>query len=115
MRARGDAPVRLSHGPASNMYWTIGQMIAHHASNGCDLHAGDLLGTGTISGPVPGSFGSLIEMTRGGQQPVALPTGEQRTFLEDGDALTLSARAEKPGFRTIGFGPCSGIVESAPS
>jgi fumarylacetoacetase len=115
MRARGDAPVRLSHGPASNMYWTIGQMIAHHASNGCDLHAGDLLGTGTISGPVPGSFGSLMELTRGGQDPVALPTGERRTFLADGDELTLSARAEKPGFRSIGFGPCSGIVESAPA
>ena len=113
MRDAGLPPLRLSHGPATNMYWTVAQMVAHHTSNGCDLHAGDLLGTGTISGPTRDSFGSLMELSGGGREPVALPGGETRCFLEDGDQLTLSARAARGGFRTIGFGPCTGIVQPA--
>lgn len=113
MRDAGAAPHRLSSGPASNMYWTFAQMVAHHTSNGCDLHAGDLLGSGTISGPSPDSFGSLMELSLGGKQPVALPTGEERRFLEDGDELILTATAERDGYRSIGFGHCSGIVQPA--
>lgn len=113
MRDAGLSPLRLSNGPATNMYWTVAQMVAHHTSNGCDLHAGDLLGTGTISGPARDSFGSLMELSGGGREPVTLPGGETRCFLEDGDQLTLSARAVRDGFRTIGFGPCTGTVQPA--
>jgi len=114
MRDAGLAPVTLSKGSATSMYWTLAQMVAHHSSNGCNLSPGDLLGTGTISGPERGSEGSLMEISRGGQEPVALPSGETRTFLEDGDELALVARAERPGYRSIGFGPCTGVVEPAP-
>lgn len=110
MRARGMAPLRLSEGPASNMYWTIAQMVAHHASNGCQLQAGDLLGTGTISGPGEGTQGSLLEITRGGSAPVTLPTGESRRFLEDGDEIVLSGHLAAEGAATIGFGECRGRV-----
>lgn len=113
MREAGLEPERLSSGPASNMYWTVGQMVAHHTSNGCDIHAGDLLGTGTISGQGEDSFGSLMELSRGGREPVKLPGGEERCFLEDGDELLLSGLAVRDGYRSIGFGPCSGIVMSA--
>ncbi len=113
MRDAGLAPVALSKGSATAMYWTLAQMVAHHSSNGCNLAPGDLLGTGTISGSERGSEGSLMEISRGGQEPVALPTGETRMFLEDGDELVLAARAERPGYRSIGFGPCAGIVEPA--
>lgn len=112
MRAGGMAPQRLSQGPATSMYWTVAQMITHHTANGCNLLPGDLLGTGTISGPQDGQLGSLMEISHGGTQPVTLPTGETRSFLEDGDELMLAARAEREGFRTIGFGPCRGIVQS---
>jgi fumarylacetoacetase len=110
MRAEGYPPSRLSRGPASNMYWTIAQMVAHHSVNGCGLAPGDLLGTGTISGPDRGAFGSLLELSRGGTEPVTLPTGETRTFLEDGDMLSLSGRMVADGRVNIGFGPCTGIV-----
>jgi fumarylacetoacetase len=110
MRAAGEAPFRLSQASATDMYWTFGQMVAHHTSNGCDLHAGDLLGSGTISGPDQGAFGSLMELSHGGTQPVELPSGEERRFLEDGDELILSATAAREGYRSIGFGTCSGIV-----
>jgi fumarylacetoacetase len=113
MRKAGVAPQRLSQGPATSMYWTIAQMITHHTSGGCNLMPGDLLGTGTISGPTPDSLGSLMEISRGGSTPIVLPSGETRSFLEDGDELILSARAALDGFRTIGFGQCSGIVEAA--
>ena len=113
MRAAGMPPHKLSSGPASNMYWTVAQMIAHHASNGCDLNPGDLLGTGTISGPTRDAFGSLIELSSGGRDPIALPGGETRAFLEDGDALTLSAYASARGFRSIGFGACEGVIQPA--
>jgi fumarylacetoacetase len=110
MRSEGITPHRISCGPASNMYWTVAQMIAHHASGGCNLMPGDLLGTGTISGPEPGTYGSLMETSRGGAAPVLLPTGESRSFLEEGDQLSLSATAMRQGFRPIGFGDCTGIV-----
>ncbi|WP_336970134.1 fumarylacetoacetase [Sphingobium aromaticiconvertens] len=110
MRAQGLPPHRLSSGPASNMYWTVNQIVAHHASNGCNLTPGDLLGTGTISTPEREGFGSLMELSSGGKAPLTLPTGETRSFLEDGDALTLSAIASADGHVPIGFGPCSAIV-----
>lgn len=113
MREAGLPPVRLSHGPAANMYWTVAQMVVHHASNGCAMETGDLLGTGTISGPEDGSQGSLMEITRAGREPVTLPTGETRTFLEDGDALSLTGRFVAEGAAPIGFGPCLGTVTPA--
>ena len=113
MRAHGEAPHRLSHGPASNMYWTIAQIVTHHASNGCDLRPGDLLGTGTISAPDDSGYGSLLEISRGGQQPVTLPGGETRSFLEDGDEVTLTARAAAAGYAPIGFGTCTARIEAA--
>jgi fumarylacetoacetase len=113
MRESGLPPHRLSQGPAKNMYWTVAQMIAHHTSNGCDLKPGDLLGTGTISGPEPDSYGSLMELSQGGKQPITLPSGEARTFLEGGDELILSAHARAAGFRSIGFGSCIGTVTNA--
>jgi fumarylacetoacetase len=113
MRKAGLPAQRLSSGPASNMYWTVAQMIAHHASNGCDLNPGDLLGTGTISGPTRDAFGSLIELSSGGRDPVALRGGETRAFLEDGDVLALTGYASARGFRTIGFGACEGVIHPA--
>ena len=108
MRARGDAPQRLSHSSFRHSYWTVAQMLAHHSVNGCNLQPGDLLGTGTQSGPAPEEAGSLLELTRGGKQPLALPGGEQRTFLEDGDEIELRAWCEAPGRRRIGFGSATG-------
>ena len=113
MRAQGTAPLRLSRGPASNMYWTIAQMVTHHASNGCQVETGDLLGSGTLSGSEDGSQGSLMEITRGGSAPVTLPTGESRSFLEDGDELLLSGRLVAEGAVPIGFGECRGRVMPA--
>ncbi|MCT2400195.1 fumarylacetoacetase [Novosphingobium mangrovi (ex Huang et al. 2023)] len=113
MREKHIAPMRLSHGPASNMYWTIAQMVAHHASNGCQMQTGDLLGSGTISGPEHGSQGSLMEITRNGKDAVELPTGETRTFLEDGDELSLAGRFTADGAVSIGFGQCTGVVAPA--
>jgi fumarylacetoacetase len=110
MRERGLPAHRLSRGSARDLYWTVAQLVAHHASGGCNLRPGDLLGTGTISAPGIEGFGSLLEITRGGREPVALPSGETRRFLEDGDEVTLSARAERAGFVPIGFGPCTGVV-----
>ena len=114
MRERGIAPLRLSRGPASNMYWTVGQIVTHHASNGCNLNPGDLLGTGTISAPTRDGFGSLLELSAGGKEPIPLPTGETRTFLEDGDEVTLRATAAAEGFVPIGFGECRAQVLPAP-
>jgi len=113
MREAGKPPHRLGMGPATSMYWTVAQMIAHHTANGCNLMPGDLLGTGTISTPDTSGLGSLMELSQGGNSPVTLPDGEERSFLEDGDELILSARAARDGFRTIGFGLCSGVVEAA--
>lgn len=114
MRQDGLAPHRLSEGPASNMYWTMAQIVTHHASNGCNLNPGDLLGTGTISAPTPDGYGSLLEITKGGKDRIVLPSLESRTFLEDGDEIILSARAHAEGFVPIGFGPCRAVVLPAP-
>lgn len=110
MREQGIAPHRLSRGPASNMYWTVAQIVTHHASNGCDLRPGDLLGTGTISAPSEDGFGSLMEISRGGTQPIRLESGEQRSFLQDGDEIILRATASAPGFASIGFGECRAAI-----
>ena len=113
MRELGLRPHKLSSGPSTNMYWPPAQMITHHSSNGCNMRPGDLLGTGTISAPTRDGLGSLMEITRSGQDPVTLESGETRAFLEEGDRLTLSARACADGCITIGFGPCSGQVTAA--
>ncbi|MGC6328010.1 fumarylacetoacetase [Rhizorhabdus sp. FW153] len=110
MREQGLAPHRLSRGPASNMYWTVAQIVTHHASNGCDLRPGDLLGTGTISAPSEDGFGSLMEISRGGTQPIQLESGEDRSFLQDGDEIILRATASAPGFASIGFGECRATI-----
>ncbi|MBT0669435.1 fumarylacetoacetase [Novosphingobium profundi] len=110
MRRAGTAPLELCRTQARAMYWTLGQMVAHHTANGCALESGDLLGTGTISGAEAGTRGSLLEITRGGADPLALPGGETRTFLEDGDEVALHGRFVAPGRRAIGFGACRGIV-----
>ncbi len=113
MRERKVAPHRLSKGPATNMYWTVAQIVTHHASNGCNLNPGDLLGTGTISAPSPDGFGSLLEITRGGASAIELPTGERRTFLEDGDEVLMTAHAVADGRVPIGFGDCCATIRAA--
>ena len=111
MREAGLPPHRLSRGEASAaMYWTAAQIVAHHSSNGCNLQPGDLIGTGTLSTDSDEGLGSLLEISRGGKQPLTLPTGETRCFLEDGDELTLTARAQAEGAVSIGFGECVGVV-----
>lgn len=110
MRDEGLPPFRLSRGPATNMYWTVAQIVTHHASNGCNLNPGDLLGTGTISAQGRDGFGSLLEITRGGAEAITLPTGEVRRFAEDGDEILLSAHARAEGFVPIGFGACRAMV-----
>lgn len=91
-------------------YWTVAQMVAHHTVNGCNLQPGDLFGSGTLSGPTLDQAGALIELTQGGKNPVQLPNGEQRVYLEDGDAVVLRGWCEKPGAARIGFGECVGTV-----
>ena len=111
MRAEGVAPVRLTRGNTTEAaYWTAAQLVAHHTVNGCNLQPGDLLGSGTLSGPKPDEAGSLIELTQGGKQPITLPNGEKRTFLEDGDTLTIRGYCERPGAVRIGLGEVSGTV-----
>ncbi|HLK18168.1 MAG TPA: fumarylacetoacetase [Bryobacteraceae bacterium] len=103
-------PVRLSRGDFSTMYWTLAQMVAHHTSNGCPLRAGDLIGSGTVSGPEKENRGCLLELTSRGAEPIQLPNGETRRFLEDGDELILRGFCEAPGFRRIGLGECRGAI-----
>ena len=110
MRAEAVPAVRLSSASFLDLYWSLGQMVAHHTSNGCNLRPGDLLGSGTVSGPAPGSQGCLLELTRRGAEPVSLPTGETRAFLEDGDEVELRGSAEREGAVRIGFGSCVGVV-----
>lgn len=110
MREQGVEPVRLALSNTRNMYWTVAQMVAHHSVGGCKLQAGDLFGSGTLSGPQPEAFGSLLESTFGGKQPLELPGGEQRTFLQDGDEVTLRAWCERDGYPRIGFGECRGVI-----
>jgi len=127
MRARSMEPVRLSRGSFAKMWWTVAQMVTHHTVNGCNLEAGDLLGSGTVSGRDRASRGCLLELTWDGdpfgEPPIVvpgtqrtaleLPTGEQRRFLEDGDEVILRGWCEREGHRRIGFGSCVGLVEPA--
>lgn len=106
-------PMRVSRGEFRRMYWTFAQMIAHHTSNGCPLRAGDLIGSGTVSGPEPEQRGCLLERTWRGTEPLTLPTGEERRFLEDGDEVILRGYAEREGFARIGLGECRGHVRAA--
>jgi fumarylacetoacetase len=115
MRAAGQAPVRLTRTSFRHAYWTIAQMIAHHSVNGCNLQPGDLLGTGTQSGPDPAEAGSLLELSSGGGHPLSLPDGEQRSFLEDGDEVILRGYCERDGAARIGFGTARGRVLPAVS
>jgi fumarylacetoacetase len=111
MRGAGLPPERLSRGGfAEAAYWTIAQMLTHHSSNGCNLQPGDLLGTGTLSGPLHEQAGSLLELSRGGKQALTLGNGESRTFLQDGDRVVFTAWAERDGAVRIGLGSCSGTV-----
>ena len=111
MRDRGDAPIRLTRSRFAQMYWTLAQLVTHHTSNGCNLRPGDLLGSGTVSGETKESRGCLLELTWRGSEPLQLPTGETRRFLEDGDEVVLRARCEREGWRSIGFGECRGVIE----
>jgi len=110
MKAVGAQAHRLAVSNSLNMYWTVAQMVAHHSVNGCKLQPGDLFGTGTLSGPQPGQFGSLLEMTEGGKQVVTLSNGEERRFLEHGDEVILRARCHREGQVSIGFGECRGTI-----
>ncbi len=113
MRSQGEQPFKLSTGNFKHMYWTAAQMMAHHSSNGCNLRPGDLMASGTVSGPTPESRGCLLEITRRGAEPVDLPNGEQRKFLQDGDELILTGWCEKEGAKRIGLGHCTGVVVPA--
>ncbi|HEU4522269.1 MAG TPA: fumarylacetoacetase, partial [Thermoanaerobaculia bacterium] len=113
MREQKAEPFRISRGNFRDMYWTIGQLIAHHTSNGCNLRAGDLLASGTVSGPDKESRGCLLERTWRGAEPLELPTGETRTFLCDGDEVIMRAWCEREGATRIGFGECRGVVLAA--
>jgi fumarylacetoacetase len=110
MRAARTGPARLSRSSLRHAYWTVAQLLTHHTVNGCNLQPGDLLGTGTQSGPAPEEAGSLLELSDAGKRPVALPEGEARTFLEDGDTVVLRGWCERPGCARIGFGECRGTV-----
>jgi fumarylacetoacetase len=110
MRKAGEKPFRISRGNARDLYWTPAQMLTHHASNGCNLRPGDLLASGTVSGPTPDSAGCLLERTKRGTEPLHLPNGEQRKFLEDGDEVILRGWCEREGYPRIGFGECRGII-----
>lgn len=112
MRRRGIGPMRLSRARFREMYWTVAQMVAHHTSNGCPLRPGDLLASGTVSGPEDDAAGCLLERAATGT-PATLPTGERRDFLADGDEVTLRAYCSRDGFARIGFGSCPARVLSA--
>jgi fumarylacetoacetase len=103
-------PRRLTQSNFRDAYWTLAQLLTHHASNGCNLQSGDLLGSGTQSGPDAGQGGSLLELTQGGKQSITLSGGETRTFLQDGDTVILRAHGARDGARRIGFGDCAGSV-----
>jgi len=113
MREKGIAPHRLSSSNTQDLYWTFAQMLTHHTSNGCNLQPGDLIASGTVSGATKDSPGCLIELTGRGAEPINLPTGEVRRFLQDGDEVIFRGYCEREGFRRIGFGECRGIVTPA--
>jgi len=106
MRRTGTVPLRVTQTSCALLYWTVAQMIAHHTSNGCNVRIGDLIGSGTVSGPEKSSWGSLLELTARGSEPMALPSGEKRGFIEDGDEIIFRGFCEKTGFARIGFGEC---------
>ena len=106
-------PHQLSLGNTRHLYWTVAQLVAHHSSGGCNLRAGDLLGTGTISAPTDEGLGSLLEISAGGRRPLTLTSGETRRFLEDGDTVIMRARCRREGFASIGFGECRGTIAPA--
>ena len=110
MRKSGAAPQRITQTSFALMYWTIAQMIAHHTCNGCNLEIGDLIGSGTVSGPDKSSWGSLLELTARGREPIALPGGEKRGFIEDGDEIVFRGFCAKPGQTRIGFGDCRAVI-----
>ena len=110
MRTSGQSGAVICRTSYRHAYWTVSQLVTHHTVNGCNLQPGDLLGSGTLSGPTPQEAGALIELTSGGKQPLTLPGGETRTFLEDGDAVTLRGWCERAGAARIGFGTCTGTV-----
>ena len=112
MRRSGGEPLRITAANSRHLYWTAAQMLCHHTSGGCNLRAGDLFGSGTISNASDGS-GSLLELSKGGANPIVLSNGERRTFLLDGDEIVIKARARRPGFASIGFGECRGIVAAS--
>jgi fumarylacetoacetase len=110
MRSTGVQAAVLSRSNLRDLYWTPAQMVTHHTSNGCNLLPGDLIATGTLSGPLKEARGSLIEITEGGRNPLQLPNGESRTFLQDGDEIIMRAFCERTGFARIGFGECTGVI-----
>jgi fumarylacetoacetase len=112
MREQNLPPFRLSHGSFREMYWTLAQLVTHHASNGCNLRPGDLLASGTVSGRAPDSRGCLLELTWKGERKIQLPTGEELGFLRDGDEITIRGWCEGAGKARIGFGECRGRIHS---
>ena len=110
MRRQKRAPAPLSRGSFATTYWTVAQMLTHHTSNGCNLDIGDLIASGTVSGPDKDSLGCLLELTRRGQEPLSLPSGESRGFLEDGDEVIFRGFCSAEGFARIGFGECRAVV-----
>jgi fumarylacetoacetase len=110
MNLRTSNTVKLSRASFRDSYWTLGQMVAHQTSNGCNLQPGDLLGSGTLSGTRPDSLGSLMELTQGGKKPLALASGETRTFLENGDEVIQRGRCSRTGYATLGFGEAAGRI-----
>jgi fumarylacetoacetase len=113
MRETDMPATRLSSGSFQSMYWTVAQLLAHHSSNGCNLRPGDLLGSGTVSGAEKGSRGCLLELAARGAEPVQLPSGEQRSFLADGDEVIFRAWCARDGAARIGFGECRGEIRAA--
>jgi fumarylacetoacetase len=113
MRSASLPPQRLMQSNFKDSYWTVAQLVAHHTVNGCNLQPGDLLGSGTQSGPAPGQGGSMLELSAGGKEPLVLANGERRSFLEDGDAVILRGHCERDGYHRIGFGDCIGTIVPA--
>jgi fumarylacetoacetase len=110
MREEGRPAVVVSRSNLKDLYWTLAQMVAHQTSNGCRVRPGDLIASGTVSGSETASAGCLLELTGRGREPLVLPTGEQRRFLEEGDEVVFRGRCERDGFVAIGFGECAGMV-----
>ncbi len=113
MRTENIEPHLLSRSNTKDLYWTIGQMLTHHASNGCNLQTGDLMATGTVSGKEKSERGCMLELTWRGTEPLTLPSGETRRFLEDGDEVIMKGFCEREGFRRIGLGECRGRITPA--